>query len=69
MVALAIMYIERAVVVFALCAGRVLDNLSEPLLVKFEQLAEKQGFGLNYLFPFPTYSTSTPTPPEKISLL
>ncbi|KAL6097968.1 c8g [Pungitius sinensis] len=36
--------------------GRSVDNLSEPMLAKFEQLAEKQGLGLAYLFPFPTYS-------------
>ncbi|KAM8823776.1 complement component C8 gamma chain [Spinachia spinachia] len=36
--------------------GRSVDNLSEPMLTKFEQLAEKQGLGLAYLFPFPTYS-------------
>ncbi|XP_034038225.1 complement component C8 gamma chain [Thalassophryne amazonica] len=36
--------------------GRSVDNLSEPVLTKFEQLAEKQGFGLAFLFPFPTYS-------------
>ncbi|XP_071390018.1 complement component C8 gamma chain [Centroberyx affinis] len=36
--------------------GRSVDNLSEPTLTKFEQLAEKQGMGLAYLFPFPTYS-------------
>lgn len=40
----------------ALCSGRSVDNLSEPMLTKFEQLAEKQKFGLAYLFPFPTYS-------------
>lgn len=37
-------------------SGRSVDNLSEPLLTKFEQLAEKQALGLAYLFPFPTYS-------------
>ncbi|KAG7236989.1 hypothetical protein INR49_032920 [Caranx melampygus] len=36
--------------------GRSVDNLSEPVLTKFEELAEKQGLGLAYLFPFPTYS-------------
>ncbi|XP_047424670.1 complement component C8 gamma chain [Mugil cephalus] len=36
--------------------SRSLDNLSEPMLAKFEQLSEKQGMGLAYLFPFPTYS-------------
>lgn len=40
----------------ALFAGRSVDNLSEPMLTKFEQLAEKQNLGLAYLFPFPTYS-------------
>ncbi|XP_028289369.1 complement component C8 gamma chain [Parambassis ranga] len=32
------------------------DDLPEPLLDKFEQLAEKERFGLAYMFPFPTYS-------------
>ncbi|XP_068604227.1 complement component C8 gamma chain [Brachionichthys hirsutus] len=36
--------------------GRSVDNLSEAMLTKFEQLAEKQNMGLAYLFPFPTYS-------------
>ncbi|XP_070784557.1 complement component C8 gamma chain [Enoplosus armatus] len=36
--------------------SRSVDDLSEPMLAKFEQLAEKQKFGLAYLFPFPTYS-------------
>ncbi|XP_076014235.1 complement component C8 gamma chain [Genypterus blacodes] len=36
--------------------GRSVDNLSEPVLAKFETLAEKQGLGLAFLFPFPTYS-------------
>ncbi|XP_039983511.1 complement component C8 gamma chain isoform X3 [Xiphias gladius] len=36
--------------------GRSVDNLSEPMLTKFEQLAAKQDLGLAYLFPFPTYS-------------
>lgn len=50
--------------VFVLCAGRSVDNLSEPMLSKFERLAEKQNMGLAYLFPFPTYSMSR-NPPEK----
>lgn len=33
-----------------------MDDLSEPMLTKFEQLADKHGMGLAYLFPFPTYS-------------
>lgn len=45
----------------ALYSGRSVDNLSEPMLTKFEQLAEKQNFGLAFLFPFPTYSMSTST--------
>ncbi|XP_061820739.1 complement component C8 gamma chain [Nerophis lumbriciformis] len=36
--------------------SRSVDNLSEPILSKFEQLAEKQSLGLAFLFPFPTYS-------------
>lgn len=36
--------------------SRSVDELSEPVLTKFEQLAEKHGMGLAYLFPFPTYS-------------
>lgn len=50
--------------VFVLCTGRSVDNLSEPMLSRFEQLAEKQNMGLAYLFPFPTYSMSK-NPPEK----
>lgn len=40
----------------AVCTGRSVDNLSEPMLTKFEQLAGKQNMGLAFLFPFPTYS-------------
>ncbi|XP_013863898.1 complement component C8 gamma chain [Austrofundulus limnaeus] len=36
--------------------SRSVDDLSEPVLAKFEQLAEKHSLGLAYLFPFPTYS-------------
>lgn len=36
--------------------GRSVDNLSEPTLSRFEELAEQQNLGLAYLFPFPTYS-------------
>ncbi|KAM9826952.1 complement component C8 gamma chain [Neosynchiropus ocellatus] len=36
--------------------SRTVDKLSEPMLTKFETLAEKQSLGLAFLFPFPTYS-------------
>ncbi|KAM9712883.1 complement component C8 gamma chain [Menidia menidia] len=32
------------------------DNLPEPVLVKFEQVSEKHGLGLAYVFGLPTYS-------------
>ncbi|XP_029385401.1 complement component C8 gamma chain [Echeneis naucrates] len=32
------------------------QDVTEPILTKFEDLAEKQGLGLAYIFPFPTYS-------------
>lgn len=35
---------------------RSIGELSEPVLSKFEQLAENQNVGLAYLFSFPTYS-------------
>lgn len=44
-----------------LCAVRSVGELSEPVLSKFEQLAENQNVGLAYLFSFPTYSMSKST--------
>lgn len=40
----------------AVFAGKSVDNLSEPLLTKFEELAAKQNLQQAYHFPFPTYS-------------
>ncbi|XP_010733457.3 complement component C8 gamma chain [Larimichthys crocea] len=50
-----IFYQKRGQITLKLYA-RSTDDLSEPMLSKFEQLAEKQNLGLAYLFPFPTYS-------------
>nr|XP_020465308.1 complement component C8 gamma chain [Monopterus albus] len=52
----AIMYYQKQGKTTIKLYGRSVDNLSEPMLTKFEQLAAKQDFGLAYLFPFPTYS-------------
>ncbi|KAF7668130.1 hypothetical protein LDENG_00031110 [Lucifuga dentata] len=52
----AIMYYQKLGKITMKLYGRSVDNLSEPVLTKFEKLAEKQGLGLAYLFPFPTYS-------------
>ncbi|KAM9839681.1 complement component C8 gamma chain [Aulostomus maculatus] len=52
----AIMYYQKGGKITMKLYGGTVDNLSEPMLTKFEQLAEKQGMGLAFLFPFPTYS-------------
>ncbi|XP_041670450.1 complement component C8 gamma chain [Cheilinus undulatus] len=52
----AIMYYQKRGKITMKLYGRSVDDLSEPMLTKFEQLAEKQNLGLAYLFPFPTYS-------------
>lgn len=52
----AIMYYQKRGKTTMKLYGRSVDNLSEPMLTKFEQLAGKQNLGLAYLFPFPTYS-------------
>ncbi|KAK2859367.1 hypothetical protein Q5P01_003987 [Channa striata] len=52
----AVMYYQKQGKITMKLYGRSADNLSEPILTKFEQLAEKQDFQLAYLFPFPTYS-------------
>ncbi|XP_078137017.1 complement component C8 gamma chain isoform X2 [Sander vitreus] len=52
----AIMYYQKMGKITMKLYGRSVDNLSETMLTKFEQLAEKQGLGLAYLFPFPNYS-------------
>lgn len=44
-------------------AVRSVGELSEPVLSKFEQLAEKHSIGLAFLFSFPTYSTSKASHP------
>ncbi|XP_029314070.1 complement component C8 gamma chain [Cottoperca gobio] len=52
----AILYYQKHGKINVKLYGRSVDNLSEPMLSKFEQLAEKLNFGLAYIFPFPTYS-------------
>ncbi|XP_074478231.1 complement component C8 gamma chain [Sebastes fasciatus] len=52
----AIMYYQKRGKITMKLYGRSVDDLPEPMLTKFEQLAETQGLGLAYLFPFPTYS-------------
>ncbi|CAN9506161.1 unnamed protein product [Ophioblennius macclurei] len=52
----AILYYQRLGKITMKLYTRSVDDLSEPILSKFEQLAEKQGLSLAYLFPFPTYS-------------
>ncbi|XP_034562605.1 complement component C8 gamma chain [Notolabrus celidotus] len=52
----AVMYYQKQGKITVKLYGRSVDDLSEPMLTKFEQLAEKQNMGLAYLFPFPTYS-------------
>ncbi|XP_060920658.1 complement component C8 gamma chain [Labrus mixtus] len=52
----AIMFYQKRGKITMKLYGRSVDDLSEPMLGKFEQLAEKQNLGLAYLFPFPTYS-------------
>uniref|UniRef100_A0A667X9D1 Complement component 8, gamma polypeptide n=1 Tax=Myripristis murdjan TaxID=586833 RepID=A0A667X9D1_9TELE len=53
----AIIYYQKLGKITMKLYGESVDDLSEPVLAKFEELAEKQGMGLAYLFPFPTYST------------
>nr|AIN76758.1 complement component 8 gamma subunit [Oplegnathus fasciatus] len=52
----AIMYYQKRGKITLKLLSRSVDDLSEPMLTKFEQVAEKQNLGLAYLFPFPTYS-------------
>ncbi|XP_071341525.1 complement component C8 gamma chain [Trachinotus anak] len=52
----AIMYYQKQGKITIKLYARSVDELDEPLLTKFEELAEKQKLGLAYLFPFPTYS-------------
>uniref|UniRef100_A0A3Q0QU56 Complement component 8, gamma polypeptide n=1 Tax=Amphilophus citrinellus TaxID=61819 RepID=A0A3Q0QU56_AMPCI len=54
----AIMYYQKRGMITVKLYGRFLNNLSEPLLTKFEELAAKQNFQRAYHFPFPTYSMS-----------
>ncbi|XP_069561621.1 complement component C8 gamma chain [Brachyistius frenatus] len=53
---MAILYYQKRGKITMKLYGRSVDNLSEPMLTKFEQLTEKQDLGLAYIFPFPTYS-------------
>lgn len=50
----------------AVFAGKSVDNLSEPLLTKFEELAAKQNLQRAYHFPFPTYSMANFTVIDRI---
>ncbi|XP_029005306.1 complement component C8 gamma chain [Betta splendens] len=52
----AVIYFQKQGKMTVKLYGRSVDNLSEPMLTKFERLADKQKFGLAYLVPFPTYS-------------
>uniref|UniRef100_A0A3B5LKX7 Complement component 8, gamma polypeptide n=1 Tax=Xiphophorus couchianus TaxID=32473 RepID=A0A3B5LKX7_9TELE len=52
----AVLYYQKLGKVTVKLYSRSVDDLSEPMLTKFEQLADKHGMGLAYLFPFPTYS-------------
>ncbi|KAM8732074.1 complement component C8 gamma chain [Acanthopagrus schlegelii] len=52
----AIMYYHKLGKITIKLYSRTVDDLSEPMLTKFEQLAAKQNLGLAFLFPFPTYS-------------
>ena len=52
----AIMYYQKKGKITMKLYGRSVDNLSEPMLTKFEQLAEKQNLERAYHFPFPNYS-------------
>ncbi|XP_061569886.1 complement component C8 gamma chain isoform X1 [Cololabis saira] len=52
----AVLYYQKKGKMSVKLYSRTVDDLSEPMLAKFEQLAEKHGFGLAHLFPFPTYS-------------
>uniref|UniRef100_A0A672GT86 Complement component 8, gamma polypeptide n=1 Tax=Salarias fasciatus TaxID=181472 RepID=A0A672GT86_SALFA len=61
----AILYYQKRGKITMKLYSRSVDSLSEPILSKFEQLAEKQGLGLAYLFPFPTYSKSVQKSTER----
>ncbi|XP_073344815.1 complement component C8 gamma chain [Pagrus major] len=52
----AIMYYHKLDKITMKLYSRTVDDLSEQMLSKFEQLAAKQNLGLAFLFPFPTYS-------------
>uniref|UniRef100_A0A3B3IJV8 Complement component 8, gamma polypeptide n=1 Tax=Oryzias latipes TaxID=8090 RepID=A0A3B3IJV8_ORYLA len=52
----AVIYYHKQGQVTVKLYSRSVETLSEPMLTKFEQLAEKQGFGLAYHFSFPDYS-------------
>uniref|UniRef100_A0A3Q4G662 Complement component 8, gamma polypeptide n=1 Tax=Neolamprologus brichardi TaxID=32507 RepID=A0A3Q4G662_NEOBR len=52
----AIMYYQKQGKITMKLYGKSVDNLSEPLLTKFEELAAKQNLQRAYHFPFPTYS-------------
>ncbi|XP_072234184.1 complement component C8 gamma chain [Leuresthes tenuis] len=52
----AVMFYQKRGKVTVKLYTRSPDNLSEPTLTKFEELAEKHGLGLAYVFGLPTYS-------------
>ncbi|CAI5673433.1 complement component C8 gamma chain [Oreochromis niloticus] len=52
----AIMYYQKQGKITMKLYGKSVDNLPEPLLTKFEELAAKQNLQRAYHFPFPTYS-------------
>ncbi|RVE58893.1 hypothetical protein OJAV_G00198820 [Oryzias javanicus] len=52
----AVIYYHKLGQVTVKLYSRSVETLSEPMLTKFEQLSEKQGFGLAYHFSFPDYS-------------
>ncbi|XP_015242080.1 PREDICTED: complement component C8 gamma chain-like [Cyprinodon variegatus] len=51
----AVLYYQKQGKITVKLYSRTVDDLSEPMLTKFEQLAEKHGMGLAYLFPFSIY--------------
>ncbi|KAM3593464.1 uncharacterized protein V6R79_013458 [Siganus canaliculatus] len=55
----AIMYYQKRGQITMKLYSRSTDELPEPILTKFEELAGKQNMGLAYVFPFPNYSMSS----------
>ncbi|KAK0135059.1 Complement component C8 gamma chain [Merluccius polli] len=59
-----ILYQRKGMVTLKLY-GRSTINLSEPMLAKFERLAQEYNMSLAYLFPFPTFGKSTSSLPVR----